>query len=88
MEESLTLIRSILQVSDNVICFKMTDDTAPLDKVCLLGCGVPTGYGAALNTAKVEEGSNCAIWGLGAVGLAVAMGCQAAGAKKDHRHRY
>jgi S-(hydroxymethyl)glutathione dehydrogenase/alcohol dehydrogenase len=58
------------------------NDTAPLDKVCLLGCGVPTGYGAALNTAKVEAGSNCAIWGLGAVGLAVAMGCRAAGAKR------
>lgn len=58
------------------------NDTAPLDKVCLLGCGIPTGYGAALNTAKVEAGSNCAIWGLGAVGLAVAMGCQAAGAKR------
>ena len=52
-----------------------------MSKVCLLGCGIPTGYGAALNTAKVEPGSNCAIWGLGAVGLAVAMGCQAAGAK-------
>lgn len=50
--------------------------------MCLLGCGIPTGYGAALNTAKVEAGSNCAIWGLGAVGLAVAMGCQAAGAKR------
>jgi S-(hydroxymethyl)glutathione dehydrogenase/alcohol dehydrogenase len=50
--------------------------------VCLLGCGVPTGYGAALNTAKVEAGSNCAIWGLGAVGLAVAMGCRAASAKR------
>ncbi len=54
---------------------------APLDKVCLLGCGVPTGYGAALNTAGVEPGSNCVIWGLGAVGLAVALGCKAAGAK-------
>ena len=43
---------------------------------------MPTGYGAALNTAKVEPGSNCAIWGLGAVGLAVAMGCRAAGAGK------
>uniref|UniRef100_A0A2P2HX33 S-(hydroxymethyl)glutathione dehydrogenase n=1 Tax=Hirondellea gigas TaxID=1518452 RepID=A0A2P2HX33_9CRUS len=50
---------------------------APLDKVCLLGCGISTGYGAAINTAKVEEGSTCAIWGLGAVGLAVAMGCRA-----------
>lgn len=55
---------------------------APLDKVCLLGCGVPTGYGAALNTAKVEKGSSCAVWGLGAVGLAVGLGCEAAGASK------
>ncbi|KAF2896344.1 hypothetical protein ILUMI_09851 [Ignelater luminosus] len=58
------------------------NDKAPLDKVCLLGCGVSTGYGAALNTAKVEPGSTCAIWGLGAVGLAVAMGCKAAGASR------
>merc|ERR1719228_2893209 len=55
---------------------------APLDKVCLLGCGISTGYGAALNTAKVEEGSTCAIWGIGAVGLAVIMGCKEAGAKE------
>lgn len=53
---------------------------APLDKVCLLGCGISTGYGAALNTAKVEPGSNCAVWGLGAVGLATIMGCKRAGA--------
>lgn len=53
-----------------------------MDKVCLLGCGVPTGYGAALNTAKVEKGSTCAVWGLGAVGLAVGLGCQAAGASR------
>ncbi|XP_026327071.1 alcohol dehydrogenase class-3-like [Hyposmocoma kahamanoa] len=58
------------------------DIAAPLDKVCLLGCGVPTGYGAALNTARVESDSNCAIFGLGAVGLAVALGCKAAGAKR------
>jgi len=47
-----------------------------------LGCGVSTGFGAALNTAKVEPNSTCAIFGLGAVGLAVIMGCKAAGAKK------
>ncbi|XP_014231700.1 alcohol dehydrogenase class-3 [Trichogramma pretiosum] len=58
------------------------DPSAPLDKVCLLGCGVSTGYGAALNTAKVEPGSTCAIWGLGAVGLAVAYGCKVAGASR------
>lgn len=40
------------------------------------------GIGAALNTAKVEAGSNCAIWGLGAVGLAVALGCKKAGASR------
>lgn len=55
---------------------------APLDKVCLLGCGISTGYGAAVNTAKVTPGSSCAIWGLGAVGLAVAFGCKQAGAKR------
>ena len=48
----------------------------------MLGCGITTGYGAALNTAKVEAGSNVAIWGLGAVGLAVAVGCRAAGASR------
>lgn len=57
-------------------------ENAPLDKVCLLGCGISTGYGAALNTAKVEKDSICAVWGLGAVGLAVAMGCKAAGASR------
>jgi len=56
------------------------DEAAPLDKVCLLGCGITTGYGAALNTAGVEAGSTCAVWGVGAVGLAVIMGCKAAGA--------
>jgi len=53
-----------------------------LDKVCLLGCGISTGYGAALNTAKVEPGSTCAIWGLGAVGLATAFGCKKSGASR------
>jgi len=57
-------------------------DEAPMDKVCLLGCGISTGYGAAINTAKVEAGSTCAIWGLGAVGLAVALGCKAQGAAR------
>uniref|UniRef100_UPI003AABEDA2 alcohol dehydrogenase class-3-like n=1 Tax=Centroberyx gerrardi TaxID=166262 RepID=UPI003AABEDA2 len=60
---------------------KIRDD-APLDKVCLLGCGVSTGYGAALNTGKVEPGSSCAVFGLGAVGLAAVMGCQVAGATR------
>ncbi|XP_049451342.1 alcohol dehydrogenase 1-like [Epinephelus fuscoguttatus] len=58
------------------------DPAAPLDKVCLLGCGICTGYGSAVNTAKVEPGSTCAVFGLGAVGLAAVMGCKAAGAKR------
>lgn len=51
-----------------------------MDKVCLLGCGISTGYGAALNTAKVEPGSTCAVFGLGGVGLATIIGCKVAGA--------
>ena len=47
-----------------------------------MGCGVSTGYGAALNTAKVEPGSKCAVFGLGAVGLSTALGCKAAGAEQ------
>jgi Zn-dependent alcohol dehydrogenase len=53
-----------------------------LEKVCLLGCGITTGYGAVFNTCKVEPGSTVAVWGLGAVGLAVIMGAKAAGAKQ------
>ncbi|KAI4819154.1 hypothetical protein KUCAC02_004425 [Chaenocephalus aceratus] len=55
---------------------------APLDKVCLLGCGVSTGYGAVVKAAKVEERSSCAVFGLGADGLAAIMGCQAAKASR------
>lgn len=55
---------------------------APLDRIGLLGCGISTGYGAALNNANVESGSVCAVWGLGAVGLACIMGCRKAGANR------
>ena len=51
---------------------------APLDKVCLLGCGVTTGIGAVLNTAKVEEGATVAIFGLGGIGLAAIIGAKMA----------
>ena len=47
---------------------------APLDKVCLLGCGVTTGIGAVRNTAKVEPGSTIAVFGLGGIGLSVVQG--------------
>nr|P19631.1 RecName: Full=Alcohol dehydrogenase 1; AltName: Full=ADH3; AltName: Full=Alcohol dehydrogenase subunit alpha [Coturnix japonica] len=58
------------------------DSAAPLEKVCLIGCGFSTGYGAVLQTAKVEPGSTCAVFGLGGVGLSVVMGCKAAGASR------
>lgn len=47
---------------------------APLDKVCLLGCGITTGIGAVLNTAKVRPGSSVAVFGLGGIGLSVVQG--------------
>lgn len=58
------------------------NDKAPLNKVCLLSCGVSTGYGAAVNTAKVKNGSSCAVWGLGALGLAAVLGCKNSGASR------
>ncbi len=48
--------------------------SAPLDKVCLLGCGITTGIGAVLNTAKVGPGSTAAVFGLGGIGLSVVQG--------------
>ena len=55
---------------------------APLDKVCLLGCGVTTGIGAVLNTAKVRPGSSVAIFGLGGIGLAAIIGATMAKAER------
>lgn len=55
---------------------------APLEEVCLLGCGVTTGMGAVLNTAKVEKGDNVAIFGLGGIGLAAIIGAKQAGANR------
>lgn len=47
---------------------------APMDRTCLLGCGITTGYGAAVETAKIEEGSTVAVFGAGCVGLSVVQG--------------
>ncbi len=58
---------------------KIRDDM-PLDRAALIGCGVMTGVGAALNTAKVEPGSSCVVFGAGGVGLAAIQGCRIAGA--------
>ena len=55
---------------------------APLEKVCLLGCGITTGIGAVLNTAKVEAGSSVAVFGLGGIGLSVIQGAILANAER------
>ena len=55
---------------------------APLEKVCLLGCGITTGFGAAVNTAKVEKGSNVVVFGLGGVGLSAIQGAKVNGASR------
>jgi len=56
------------------------DKTIPLDKAALVGCGVMTGVGAAINTAQVTPGSSVAVFGCGGVGLSVIQGCRLAGA--------
>ncbi|MEC7656757.1 MAG: S-(hydroxymethyl)glutathione dehydrogenase/class III alcohol dehydrogenase [Pseudomonadota bacterium] len=55
-------------------------EDAPFDKVCYIGCGVTTGLGAVMNTAKVEPGANCVVFGLGGIGLNVIQGLRIAGA--------
>tara|TARA_R110000744_G_scaffold16404_8_gene45188 strand:- start:203 stop:1426 length:1224 start_codon:yes stop_codon:yes gene_type:complete len=55
---------------------------APLEEVCLLGCGVTTGMGAVMNTAKVEAGASVAIFGLGGIGLSAIIGAVMAGATR------
>ena len=60
---------------------KIRED-APFDKVCYIGCGVTTGIGAVVNTAKVEPGSNVVVFGLGGIGLNVIQGARMVGANK------
>ena len=55
---------------------------APFDKVCYIGCGVTTGIGAVINTAKVEPGANVVVFGLGGIGLNVIQGARLVGANK------
>ena len=60
---------------------KIRED-APFDKVCYIGCGVTTGIGAVINTAKVDPGSNVVVFGLGGIGLNVVQGARLVGANK------
>lgn len=64
------------------IAIAKINQQAPLDKVCLLGCGITTGIGAVLNTAKVRAGSTAAVFGLGGIGLSVIQGLVLAKAER------
>ncbi|MEM7646248.1 MAG: S-(hydroxymethyl)glutathione dehydrogenase/class III alcohol dehydrogenase [Pseudomonadota bacterium] len=64
------------------IALAKVDPKAPLEKVCLLGCGVTTGIGAVFNTAKVTEGANIVVFGIGGIGLSVIQGAVMAKANK------
>ncbi len=71
-EHMLTHERSLVKIRDDM----------PLDRAALIGCGVTTGIGAVLRTARVEPGATCAIIGCGGVGLAALQGCRIAGASR------
>ncbi|MCT8868158.1 S-(hydroxymethyl)glutathione dehydrogenase/class III alcohol dehydrogenase [Shewanella sp. ZOR0012] len=64
------------------ISLAKVNKTAPLEEICLLGCGVTTGMGAVMNTAKVEEGATVAIFGLGGIGLSAIIGATMAKASR------
>ncbi len=62
------------------IALAKVNPKAPFESICYIGCGVTTGIGAVINTAKAEIGSNCVVFGLGGIGLNVIQGCRLAGA--------
>ncbi|MFL7865596.1 S-(hydroxymethyl)glutathione dehydrogenase/class III alcohol dehydrogenase [Vibrio cincinnatiensis] len=64
------------------ISLAKVNKTAPLEEVCLLGCGVTTGMGAVMNTAKVKKGDTVAIFGLGGIGLSAIIGARMVGASQ------
>src|SRR5215211_308645 len=64
------------------IALAKVDPSAPLDRACLFACGLSTGLGAAINTAKVEAGSTCVVFGAGMVGLGAVAGCRLQGAER------
>jgi S-(hydroxymethyl)glutathione dehydrogenase/alcohol dehydrogenase len=64
------------------IALAKIDPAAPLDRACVFACGLSTGLGAAINTAKVEPGSTCVVFGAGLVGLGAVAGCRLQGADR------
>ena len=66
---------------------KVRED-APFEKICYIGCGVTTGIGAVINTAKVWPGANVVVFGLGGIGLNVIQGARPGGRQYDRRRGY
>jgi S-(hydroxymethyl)glutathione dehydrogenase/alcohol dehydrogenase len=64
------------------IALAKVSEEAPLDRACLFACGLSTGLGAAINTAKVQPGSTCVVFGAGMVGLGAVAGCRLQGAER------
>jgi S-(hydroxymethyl)glutathione dehydrogenase / alcohol dehydrogenase len=64
------------------IALAKINSEAPLDRACLFACGLSTGLGAAMNTAKVRQGSTCVVFGAGMVGLGAVAGCRLQGAER------
>src|SRR6476661_637036 len=64
------------------IALAKVNPEAPLDGACIFACGLSTGLGAAMNTAKVEAGSTCVVFGAGMVGLGAVIGCRLQGAER------
>ena len=69
------------------IALAKVNPDAPFDKICYIGCGVTTGIGAVINTAKVEIGATAIVFGLGGIGLNVIQGAAAGRGRHDHRRR-
>ncbi|XP_038167020.1 alcohol dehydrogenase 6 isoform X3 [Arvicola amphibius] len=81
-----TCVRKLGTFSEYIVIKEISvakiDEDARLEKACIIGCGFATGFGAAINSAKVTSGSTCAVFGLGGVGLSVIIGCKTAGAAR------
>ncbi|KAK7838100.1 alcohol dehydrogenase 1 [Quercus suber] len=85
MDNPFTILLGLPPLVNTLVhvgCVAKINPAAPLDKVCVLSCGISTGLGATLNVAKPKKGSTVAIFGLGAVGLAAAEGARVAGASR------
>lgn len=84
--QKMSQLFSISTFSEYTVCSEnnvtKVNPKANANELAVVGCCVPTGYGAAVNAAQMHHGSTCAVWGLGGVGMCVVMGCKDSGASK------